>query len=323
MTNIIKKYWFVFLLALCFIGVTVFYTYDTNKDKLPGKKVNGKDVVYSINNIDITADELYDELYSDYGIGILYSQLEKEIANQSIETTEEMKTNAKLSAQSIITNFQQTYGATYEEQLLTALRQAGYSNVEDLETYLIQSEKIRLIYEEYIEKNADVTSLKYIEELKPRVVSHILVTMKDVNNPSAEELAKVKEIEDALSSGKDFKEVATEFSDDSSAADGGNLGYVDANTSFVPEFLEAMLTLNEGEVTSEWVHSQYGYHLIKADATTLETLKLLPEFITGLNSYDPTIQPKAIWEKAQELQINFGENTELEKQLKDYLGISE
>ena len=37
MIDIIKKQWFVILIALIFIGFSVFCIYDTNKGKLPGK----------------------------------------------------------------------------------------------------------------------------------------------------------------------------------------------------------------------------------------------------------------------------------------------
>lgn len=43
MIKILKKQWFVVLIALIFIGFAIFSVYDTNKGKLPGKSVDGKD----------------------------------------------------------------------------------------------------------------------------------------------------------------------------------------------------------------------------------------------------------------------------------------
>ena len=37
MIKILKKQWFVVLIALIFIGFAIFSVYDTNKGKLPGK----------------------------------------------------------------------------------------------------------------------------------------------------------------------------------------------------------------------------------------------------------------------------------------------
>ena len=60
MIDTLKKQWFVVLIALIFIGFTVFIIYDTNKGKLPGKSENGKDVIATINGKSISADDLYD-----------------------------------------------------------------------------------------------------------------------------------------------------------------------------------------------------------------------------------------------------------------------
>ena len=63
MIKILKKQWFVVLIALIFIGFAIFSVYDTNKGKLPGKSVDGKDVVAGLKgDVNITADELYKNL---------------------------------------------------------------------------------------------------------------------------------------------------------------------------------------------------------------------------------------------------------------------
>ena len=88
--------------------------------------------------------------------------------------------------------------------------------------------------------------------------------------------------EDALAEGRSFEDVAKEFSDDTgSAANGGSLGFSDADTSYVTEFLEAALKLNQGEI-SEWVihdgsasGGYSGYHLIRCDSTSYEDFMLL------------------------------------------------
>ena len=324
MTDFLKKYWFVFLLAIVFLGVTIFYGLETSKNIVTGKKVNGQDIVYSLDQTNVSADELYEKLYEKYGMNILFAQIQKTVADKSIETTEEMKTTANLNAQNIISNFQQTYGATYETQILNALRQVGYTKIEDLPEFLIQSQKINQIYQDYINSNSDEVNAvinQYVEENKPRLVSHILVKIADSTKPTAEELAKMEEVKKALDSGTSFEEVAKQYSEDTSASNGGSLGYVTSSTSFVPEFLEAALALNEGEM-SDWVQTTYGYHLIKVDSTNIETLKTYTEFISGLNTYDATLQPKAIWQKAEEIGIDFGENAEIESQLKEYLGLN-
>lgn len=77
MTDFLKKYWFVFLLAIIFLGVTVFYGYETSKNIVAGKKVNGQDIVYSLDQTNVSADELYEKLYDKYGMNILFAKIQK------------------------------------------------------------------------------------------------------------------------------------------------------------------------------------------------------------------------------------------------------
>ena len=115
---------------------------------------------------------------------------------------------------------------------------------------------------------------------------------------------------------------ATEYSDDSSASSAGSLGWMDVNTNFVESFKEAALALEEGEV-SDWVVSEYGYHLIKCDESTYETLSQDSDFVSNVLTSDVSIKPKAVWAKAQELGVDFNGNSDLEAQLKQYMLLDE
>lgn len=323
MANYIKKYWFVSLVVVFLLGIIGYFIYDTNKDILPGKTVNGNKVVYSVNDIDKTADELYEDLYDKAGISIVFSKIQTAAVDQAIETTDEMKEVAKINAANVITNFQNQYGPEYETQLLNALKQLGYESINQLEDYLIQLQKVNQVFSEYVENNPDTTTTPYMEETKPRLVSHILVTMADSANPTEEELNKMKQIEEELEKGTDFKTVAFEYSDDTASATvNGSLGVVNKDTNFVPEFLEAMLLLEENEV-SGWVTTAYGKHLIKVDSTSLETLKNEPGFLEGLFGYNPSIQSLAIWDKIEEVGVDFKGNDQLRTELIEYLGIQD
>ncbi len=86
------------------------------------------------------------------------------------------------------------------------------------------------------------------------------------DNPKAD-LDKIrKNAEDVLArvkKGEDFAKLAGEFSEDGSAAQGGDLGWF-TREKMVKEFSEAAFALKPGE-TSGLVKSQFGWHLIKLE----------------------------------------------------------
>ena len=59
MAEILKKNWFVVLIAVLLCGFAIYYVWDTTKDFVKGKSVDGKDVIASIDNYDLTACLLY------------------------------------------------------------------------------------------------------------------------------------------------------------------------------------------------------------------------------------------------------------------------
>jgi peptidyl-prolyl cis-trans isomerase C len=82
--------------------------------------------------------------------------------------------------------------------------------------------------------------------------SHILVPTKD----KADQLIK------KLKGGAKFEDVAKAESTDNSKANGGDLGWF-TTARMVKPFGEAVKGLKKGELTSEPVQTQYGWHIIK------------------------------------------------------------
>lgn len=71
-----------------------------------------------------------------------------------------------------------------------------------------------------------------------------------------------------------FEDLAKTSSKDSSAGNGGDLGWV-LPANLVPEFANVMVKLKKGEITKEPVKTQFGWHVIKLD----DSRKLdFPEF---------------------------------------------
>jgi len=93
-----------------------------------------------------------------------------------------------------------------------------------------------------------------------RRAQHILITGKD-------DAAALKEAQDVLAqtrAGKDFGELAKQYSKDpGSASNGGELGWAD-KTTFVKPFTDALFSMQPKEIRGP-VKSEFGYHIIRLE----------------------------------------------------------
>lgn len=130
---------------------------------------------------------------------------------------------------------------------------------EYLKKHPITEAQIKAKYDEFV-KQFGTTEYK---------AQHILV-------PSEKEAL---DIIAQLKKGAKFSELAKKYSKDAGSADkGGDLGW-STPANYVQPFAEALVKLKPGEYTTTPVQSQFGWHIIKLDATrpakppTLEQLK--------------------------------------------------
>ncbi|MGY2485675.1 peptidylprolyl isomerase [Cupriavidus sp. CP313] len=91
-------------------------------------------------------------------------------------------------------------------------------------------------------------------------VRHILIRTGP-NMPEAEARRQLGTLRDRITHGGDFADAAKRFSQDGSAQNGGDLGWVSPG-ELVPEFEQAMSRLRPNEI-SEPVVTQFGVHLIQ------------------------------------------------------------
>ena len=76
-------------------------------------------------------------------------------------------------------------------------------------------------------------------------------------------LERARQLSHRLAMGENFEELAQRYSEDSSAPQGGDLGWLNPGET-VPAFEQAMNALQPGQV-SEPVLSQFGWHIIRVD----------------------------------------------------------
>ena len=108
--------------------------------------------------------------------------------------------------------------------------------------------------------------------------SHILVTTEEARD----------QVVAALDEGREFAEVAAEFSIDGSAQQGGDLGWFAAGM-MIPDFQAAVEALEVGQVSAP-VQTRFGWHVIKLFETRNQSV---PELATVRDELVSQIQREA------------------------------
>jgi peptidyl-prolyl cis-trans isomerase SurA len=89
---------------------------------------------------------------------------------------------------------------------------------------------------------------------------HILIKITEVMSDKEAE-TKINAIKERLDSGEKFEVLARQFSEDSTASNGGDLNWVNPGDT-VPPFEAAMNALKDGQISAP-VRSQFGWHIIQ------------------------------------------------------------
>ncbi len=320
MSKFIKENWFVAVVAVFFIAISIYFAYDQNKDNLPGKKVNGKDIVFTVGEENYSADQVYDELYKTYSADKVFYKFYKTVCDEKIKTTDELTASVEEQVQSTIAYYQQYYG--YGESYLDYVAQYyGYNNFRE---YVLYNAKAAELYKGYVQQHLDeYYTEEFANENKPRMISYTLIKMDKPETPTEEEKKRLEDAKAAWATGTyTFADFAKKYSEDSStASSGGVLGYTDKNSSLVEAFLDAALALEEGQI-SDWVYSkEYGYFLIKCDSTKVDDFKEESDFISAIMNANENLQSEILWKTAQDL--GFKATEEVENLIKKSLNLTE
>ncbi|MGR9050927.1 peptidylprolyl isomerase [Halobacillus faecis] len=255
------------------------------------------EAVVETNGGEVTKEEFYQELKSQYGEQVLQTLVMKEVLANNYEVSDE-EVNKELET------IKEQYGDNFEN----ILQQNGFADEEAFKETI----RMSLLQEKAASEGIEISEEEmknYYDRMKTEVqASHILV--------SDEETAK--EVKEKIDNGEDFGELAAEYSSDGSAQQGGKLGWFGPG-EMVAEFEDKAYELEPGKV-SEPVQSQFGYHIIKVtDKRDKEDIKPYDEMKEEIKRTltSQKVDQAELQKKMDELM----QNSEIDVKLDEFEGL--
>lgn len=331
MAEILKKNWFVVLIAVLLCGFAIYYVWDTTKDFVKGKSVDGKDVIASIDNYDLTADDLYGEI-ERFSVSQLYYRFRNAVIEQTVtEETDEMKENADKLKENLEAQAQSSSSYSADELISNMLESVGLESNE-LDRFCMLAQKESVMQRNYVEKNYD-TLMKDVKNA--HIISLIEISVSDADALSDDESETKEKIDAALKKGTAFADVAADYTQSTQTDENGLYGYVDSETeassTLTDDMLKAALALKEGE-TSSWIKvsgdSGDKLVLIYADVVGKDNIKASKDsdvwssLVSALISRNSTLSSEILFDAADQLEITFTDDTMLSR-LRTYAGLDQ
>lgn len=238
---------------------------------------DGKDVIASIDEYDVFADDLYSSLLdTPAGENALFNYVLDKIIDVNFPVDKDMEEYAEDAINNLKLQYQSSYGDNAETYLESALASSGYESLDAYQDSLVQSLQYSAMIKKYVKDNFDSVFEDYYKHANPRYISIIKIAVEDMEKPTDEEKEKLEEVKKLLNTDKDFGEIAKSYSDDSSASVKGSLGIVDTASGLYSTYGdkvdEAAFALKANEV-SKIIEGEDGYYVLKCTGTDKATLK--------------------------------------------------
>jgi len=223
-------------------------------------------VTFKDSELNILANDLYDELKEKYGTSILIDLIDEKVLNKEYADDDATRDYVDIQVKSL-----KSYYKT-EAEFLEYINSYGYQNEEELKEYFKLNYKRNLAVYDYLENVLTEDEIKnyYDNKITGDVtLSHILIEVKTTDSMTEEEsrtvkeeaLKKAQEAIKKLEDGTSFSDVAKEYSMDTATKDnGGKMGVINLlETDDVTR--QEVVKLAVGSYSKVPVETEYGYEI--------------------------------------------------------------
>ena len=313
-----RKIIYGFLGGLC-LGLLIMFIF--MPDRIATLK-DGTQPIATISGKNITANELYEDMKSQYPINVLLDKIDNIILTKKYKEDDTMKDKVNSNAEYYLNMYKQYYKDITDENEL--LEKMGFASYDKYLEYLKLDYRKTKYTEEYIKDNlTDDEIQKYYDENVFGDINcqHVLVKVKSddsstegLSDDDAKKLAE--EIIKKINDGTSWEDIQKEYKDKVTYED---LGYQSWDASLETNFLTAIKDMDENSFSKEPVKTSYGYHVIyKLDqkkAPKLNKVKdtIIEKLISSKKSEDQNISYKALINLRKENKLEFSDTVMKEK----------
>lgn len=283
---------------------------------------DGTQPIATISGKNVTADELYEDMKSQYPINVLLDKIDNIILTKKYKEDDTMKDKVNSNAEYYLNMYKQYYKDITDENEL--LEKMGFASYDKYLEYLKLDYRKTKYTEEYIKDNlTDDEIQKYYDENVFGDINcqHVLVKVKSDDSSSeglSDDEAKklAEEIIKKINDGTSWEDIQKEYKDKVTYED---LGYQSWDASLETNFLTAIKDMDENSFSKEPVKTSYGYHVIyKLDqkkAPKLDKVKdtIIEKIISSKKSEDQNISYKALINLRKENKLEFSDTVMKEK----------
>lgn len=265
------------------------------------KLKNGEEVVATVGNYNVSADEVYSAIKNETAMMYILDLVDYSILVDMYGKTDEADTYAKEQSELIYKNYEEYYGYTKDE-FLTA---NGYKDEESFLTYLNHDYYYSKYYDEYILKLITDEELEkyYNESVSGKKKVHIYTKYDDS--------VDLNDIKKELDKGKSVEKVNEKF-EGAMYNDLGEVTYADYY-EYSDVFIKNLYSLKDGETSKVFEDGNSGETLIYVESVEekpeLNDIKdsLREMLARKKDSEDETIYYKAFIELREEKGLKFND----------------
>lgn len=262
------------------------------------------DVIFKTTEQEYLSRDYYELLSKYYDTNYRYQRFEKDLLT-GLEKSSEIMDFAAEEASKTIANIEASESPELGKDNITlTLQSLGYSGIDELNLFFANYALRTELIQTYVYENLETSLDLYINNYSARYANHILIKVEDLDNVSQSELNTMKNIKDRIDAGEDFATLAKEFSVDGSKDRGGALGIMDKNSQMVEPFLSEALKMTPGTV-SDWVKTEYGFHLIKIDEFNRDTFLKDPQIINAISQSVSEVDARTFIKLIDESEVVF------------------